>query len=59
MTDTLDPKRIATLIARAALAGFDLAALPDGTFMISRWGLFRELAHAADVERFLDRKATT
>lgn len=53
--DDLDAKRIATLKAQAAIAGFELTALPDGSFMVSRWGMCRELAHAADVERFLAR----
>lgn len=51
----LDPKAIASLQARAALAGFRLDDLPDGAFIISRWDLHRELAHAAEVERFLAR----
>lgn len=53
----LDPKLVDTLRARAALAGFELVQLPDGAFIASRWGLHRELAHAADVERFLTRIA--
>lgn len=52
---TIDAKAIASLQARAALAGFRLDALPDGAFIISRWDLHRELAHAAEVERFLAR----
>lgn len=59
MTDSthqsLDAKVIDTLCARAALAGFELAHLPDDSFVISRWGMHRELAHAAAVEQFLAR----
>ena len=56
MTDTpVDDKTVATLKARAALAGFELTPLPDGSFVASRWGMHRELQHAADVERFLVR----
>lgn len=59
MTDTtadvVDAKTIATLKARAALAGYELTALPDGSFLIARWGMHRDLAHANDVKRFLDR----
>jgi len=53
----LDAKVVETLRARAALAGFELKHLPDGSFTISRWGMFRELPHAAAVEQFLDRAA--
>lgn len=50
-----DSKQFETLRARSALAGFSLVQLPDGTFMASRWGMHRDLAHPADVERFLAR----
>jgi hypothetical protein len=48
-------KAIATLQARAALAGHELVHLADGTFLISRWGLFRTLDNAAAVERWFDQ----
>jgi hypothetical protein len=43
----------ATLIARAALAGFELVKLSDGSWLASRWGMFRDLADDEQVERFL------
>jgi hypothetical protein len=45
LTDTpatvVDAKTVATLKARAALAGWELTALPDGSFVASRWGMHR------------------
>lgn len=52
---TVDEKTVAALKSRAALAGYELTALPDGSFVASRWGMHRDLAHAADAQRFLDR----
>jgi hypothetical protein len=47
-------KAVATLKARAALAGFTLTQLvTEGGFVIARWDQARELATIADVERFL------
>jgi hypothetical protein len=40
-------------VARAALAGFELAKMADGTWLASRWGVFRGLADDEQVERFL------
>ena len=57
--DTVDAKTVATLKARAALAGWELIPLPDGAFIASRWGMHRDLAHAAEAARFLDRVSTT
>ena len=48
-----ESKAIATLVARACLAGYQLKPLRDGTFVVSRWDLFRELDSLADVEAFL------
>lgn len=42
-----------TRIARAALSGFELARLPDGAWLASRWGMFRVMADDEQVERFL------
>lgn len=42
-----------TLIARAALAGFELTKRADGSWQASRWGLFRDLANDEEVVRFL------
>jgi hypothetical protein len=46
-------KRVATLRARAALAGFELVEMADGSFVIARWTLTRALANLAAVEAFL------
>jgi hypothetical protein len=48
-------KLVATLMARAALAGFELVELADGSFIASRWSLFRSFEHPAAVEQFLRR----
>lgn len=48
-------KAIATLVARAALAGYQLLELADGSFMASRWTLLRPLASVEAVEDFLRR----
>lgn len=50
-----DSKCVATLVARAALAGYELVELADGSFIASRWGMFRSLDHMAAVEQFLRR----
>ena len=42
-----------TLIATAALAGFDLRRLEGGRWRVSRWNLTRELADAGAVRAFL------
>lgn len=49
----LQHKRFATLQARLALKGYVLRRIDDGTFVCSRWGMFRELADLAAVERFV------
>lgn len=46
-------KRAATLMARAALAGFELVRQADGAWLASRWGQFRTLVDDAEVEHFL------
>lgn len=51
----VDAKTVATLVARAAIAGYQLVQLADGSFVASRWGMFRSLDHAAAVEAFLAR----
>jgi hypothetical protein len=45
---------VATLKARAALAGFVLAQTPEGTFSAERWGHVRYFRDAGEVERWLD-----
>ena len=46
-------KQLATLQARAALAGWELARMPGGDFVIGRWGMVKALPDAAAVEAFL------
>jgi len=46
-------KSQSTFVARAALAGFELVELADGSWLASRWGMFRDLADDEQVERFL------
>lgn len=55
LPDQADTKTVATLQARAALAGYELVHLADGSFIASRWGMFRSLDHIAAVEAFLTR----
>lgn len=46
-------KRFATLAAAAALNGSTLYRLEDGRYLLTRWGLSRELATIDDVARFM------
>lgn len=50
-------KRVSTLQARAALAGYSLHVISDAQaeFLMVRWGLTRTLRDAGEVEAFLDR----
>lgn len=48
-------KVIATLQARAALAGFELVPMPADGFVVSRWGMVRALVDADAVEAFLQQ----
>lgn len=48
-----DTKASSTLTARAALAGYELSQLVDGTFIARRWGMLRSLENKAAVEGFL------
>jgi hypothetical protein len=48
-----EEKADSSRVARAALAGFQLVKLADGTWLASRWGMFRGLADTNEVERFL------
>ena len=47
-----ETKRFATVQARLALQGFVLRKIDDGSFVCSRWGMFRELQNLDAVERF-------
>ena len=51
---SVDVKRTASLVARAALAGWELHRLSDQTFVVRRWGVFRLLDSVAAAERFID-----
>ena len=55
----LDPKTIATLKARAALAGVALSVTDDDhgqpLFVASKWAMTRQLASVDEVEQFLQR----
>ena len=52
-TQGADPKAFATLQARAALAGFELVRMADGSFVVARWTMTRALVDIQAVERFL------
>lgn len=43
----------ATRVARAALAGHQLRKLADGTWLVTKWNLQRELKDDAAVDEFL------
>ena len=59
MSTVLDHKSFATLQARCALAGVALHVGDDDhgapLFIVSRWGLTRQLDSAEQVEQFLRR----
>ena len=46
-------KIVVTLQAKAAIAGFQLVALADGSFIASKWGLLKPLDGLDAVESFL------
>ena len=48
-----DQKAIATATAHAAIAGFELVQMADGSFVVARWTMTRALADLASVEAFL------
>jgi len=48
-----ESKLLATLQARAAIAGFELVRMADGSFVVARWTMTRALADFAAVEAFL------
>ena len=56
---TADAKTIATLRARAALAGFILSVMTDTDglclYLVSRWGMSRTLTDLAGLVAFLRR----
>lgn len=55
-TEAIDQaKTYATLQARAALAGFQLVRMPDGDYVVGRWGMVRALPDAAAVRAFLQQ----
>lgn len=46
-------KRVATVRAQAAMAGFELVERSDGSFVVRSFGVFREFPHLAAAQRFL------
>ena len=50
-----DCKAFATLQARAALAGFELVRMADGSLVVARWTMTRALADLAAAEAFLQQ----
>jgi hypothetical protein len=50
---TAKEKRLSSGAAIAALAGYELVRLNDGTFVIAKWGLLKTLTDLDAVERFL------
>lgn len=49
----IDPKRLATLTAQAALAGYVVRADPMGGYYVTRWGQMRMFDSLAEVEQWL------
>jgi hypothetical protein len=47
-------KRVATVRAQAAMAGFELVERSDGSFVAKSFGVFREFPHLAAAQRFLE-----
>lgn len=47
------PKAEVTMQARAAMAGLTLEKQANGTWLAGRWGRYRLLTDATEVERFL------
>ena len=52
-TVDVDAKTIATLQAPAAIAGFQLVRMADGSFVAAKWTMTRSLADIAAVDAFL------
>jgi hypothetical protein len=48
-------KADSTLMATAAIAGFELVKLADGTWLAHRWGMFKPLPDAQAVVAWLAR----
>jgi hypothetical protein len=48
-------KADSTLMATAAIAGFELVKLADGTWLAHRWGMFKPLPDAQAVMAWLAR----
>lgn len=51
--DRAHQKRFSTLQAKLALHSFVLRKLDDGSYIVTRWGLCRELADLDGVARFV------
>lgn len=48
-----DRKAISTIQAQLALKGYELVPRANGTFIVRRWGLFRDLMSLGEAETFL------
>jgi hypothetical protein len=55
---TAAEKPDATLVAEFALAGVELVKMGDGTWLASRWGMFKPLANEAEARAWLARVAS-
>ena len=54
VTETTEPKRVATLRARFALQGWQVIATDrPGRFVVARWDRWREVAGLEELERLL------
>jgi len=56
--DFAEVKRLATVTARLALAGFSLESLSAGGFLVFRWNLSKVLPDLLAVEQFYKRVAS-
>lgn len=58
-SNDLEPKAVATLTARAALAGVVLHTVEDDAgnplFIATKWSLTRQMGTVAEVDEFLQR----
>lgn len=53
--DQGEVKRLATVTAKLAIAGYSLVQLQSGSFLVGRWTSTEELADLGAVEQFLLR----
>lgn len=53
--DQGEVKRLATVTAKLAIAGYSLVQLQAGSFLVGRWTWTKELADLVAVEQFLSK----